>query len=700
MAVNLSPVFGVAGQVFNNNGDPLSGGKIFTYLAGTTTNAATYTSSTGSIAHSNPIILDGAGRVPSGEIWLTDAISYKFVVTDSANNAIGTYDNLFGINSNQVAFTNQQEIQTATPGQTVFTLTTTQYQPGTNSLSVFVNGINQYGPGAQYNYTETNSTTITFNSGLSGGEKVKFTTSQLNSGAAGDACQVGYDPAVPNGVATTVCDKLDEIISVKDYGAVGDGTTDDTTAIQNALNDCAGRTLFFPAGTYIITAPIIASSKSNFAVVGESAQSSTIKCSAGATFASAAVQFLSSTNGKVSNLQFDANNNASLLSNTVAVVLFLSGTQIQFNNNRLVNHTYIGLAINSSSKFEVKNNYIVKTSQAATINYNINVSSTLSVSNFGVVAENYLINSGIGVVGADITISNNVCEGTKYGAGIATFAVGAAGTTPGQFYGRYIVQGNNCLNANGTDVDGFKCCGMEIAGPYSLIQNNTVYNNDGEGIRLFAYQSICSGNIVYNNGKGGAGTYTQAGITAFYSAASAVYSASYSLIQGNRCFDTGGATQLYGYAEQSASLTAMAVANNDLDNNVTAPWLLAATTGNSYDLDTWFSYTPTLTASSGSLTAGTCTGRYMRRGKTVFFQASCAITNNGTGAVSLNITLPINSSSVGVFAVTGRANAISGKMLNGMIIASTNVVNVTDYNASYPGSTGETIVISGWYPSV
>lgn len=50
MAVNLSPIGGVAGQFFDNSGNPLSGGKIYTYLAGTITAAATYTSSSGSTA--------------------------------------------------------------------------------------------------------------------------------------------------------------------------------------------------------------------------------------------------------------------------------------------------------------------------------------------------------------------------------------------------------------------------------------------------------------------------------------------------------------------------------------------------------------------------------------------------------------------------------------------------------------------------
>jgi len=159
MAVNLSPYGGVGAQFLDNAGNVLTGGKIFTYAAGTTTNQATYTTSAGNVFHPNPIILDASGRVPSGgEIWLTDGLLYKFVLRDSNNVLIATYDNISGINSNFVNFTSEQEIQTATAGQTVFTLTTVNYTPGTNSLSVFVDGVNQYGPGAQYAYLETGYT--------------------------------------------------------------------------------------------------------------------------------------------------------------------------------------------------------------------------------------------------------------------------------------------------------------------------------------------------------------------------------------------------------------------------------------------------------------------------------------------------------------------------------------------------------------
>lgn len=244
MAVNLSPIGGVAGQFFDNNGNPLSGGKIYTYSAGTTTPQTTYTSATGATPHANPIILDAAGRVPSGEIWLTDGLQYKFVIQTSTNVLIGTYDNVIGINSNFINYTNEQEIQTATAGQTVFTLTTMQYQPATNSLSVFVDGVNQYGPGSQYAYQETSSTVVTFASGLHVGAEVKFTTSSINASSYGDAEQINYTPPFVNSVATNVEAKLAQYVSVKDFGAVGDGVADDTAAIQAAI--ATGKPVYFP----------------------------------------------------------------------------------------------------------------------------------------------------------------------------------------------------------------------------------------------------------------------------------------------------------------------------------------------------------------------------------------------------------------------------------------------------------------------
>jgi len=253
MAVLLSPVGGVAGQFFDNNGNPLTGGKLYSYVAGTTTPQVTYTSSAGTVAHSNPIILDAGGRVPGGEIWLTDGLQYKFVLKNANDVLIGTYDNIIGINSNFVNFLTETEVQTATAGQTVFTLTTMQYQPGTNNLSVFVDGVNQI-DGSTYSYVETSSTVITFTAGLHVGALVKFTTAQTLSTGVTDASLVTYTPAGTGAVATTVQTKLRQIVSVMDFGAVGDGVVDDTVAIQAAITYTGSTgTVDFPSGIYRIT---------------------------------------------------------------------------------------------------------------------------------------------------------------------------------------------------------------------------------------------------------------------------------------------------------------------------------------------------------------------------------------------------------------------------------------------------------------
>jgi len=99
MSAFLSPLGGAGWQFFTNSGQVLTGGKIFTYEAGTTTNKPTYTTSAGNVAHTNPIILNASGRVPGNELWLEKASPYKFIVKDSNDVLIGTYDNITGINS-------------------------------------------------------------------------------------------------------------------------------------------------------------------------------------------------------------------------------------------------------------------------------------------------------------------------------------------------------------------------------------------------------------------------------------------------------------------------------------------------------------------------------------------------------------------------------------------------------------------------
>jgi hypothetical protein len=250
MAVNLSPVGGAAAQFFDNSGQVLTGGKLYTYSAGTTTPAVTYTTSSGGTAHPNPIVLNAAGRVPdSGEIWLTDGVSYKFVLKDQNDVLIATYDNLVGINSNFVNFTGEEETQTATQGQTVFTLATIQYLPATNNLLVFVNGSKQV---LGDNYTETSSTVVTFVDGLNVGDIVNFCTATPINTSVITAASVLYNEGEAGAVNRSVESKLQETLSVTDFGADPTGVDDAATAFTDAGSALTKAEVNIPPGSFLL----------------------------------------------------------------------------------------------------------------------------------------------------------------------------------------------------------------------------------------------------------------------------------------------------------------------------------------------------------------------------------------------------------------------------------------------------------------
>lgn len=151
MSVSLSPVGGAGWQFFDNNGVPLSGGKLYTYGAGTTTPQATYTSLSGATAHTNPIVLDAAGRVPNGgEVWLTTGLSYKLVLKTSTDVQLWSVDNITGISGEGVI-----QNFTGTGAQIAFTLSNAPFSE--NTTNVYINGVYQ-----QKNTYSVSGVTLTF----------------------------------------------------------------------------------------------------------------------------------------------------------------------------------------------------------------------------------------------------------------------------------------------------------------------------------------------------------------------------------------------------------------------------------------------------------------------------------------------------------------------------------------------------------
>lgn len=72
-------------------GLPLAGGLLYTYQAGTTTPQASYTDATGSVANTNPIVLDLFG---GASVWLAPGTAYKFVLASSIGTQLWSVDNV------------------------------------------------------------------------------------------------------------------------------------------------------------------------------------------------------------------------------------------------------------------------------------------------------------------------------------------------------------------------------------------------------------------------------------------------------------------------------------------------------------------------------------------------------------------------------------------------------------------------------
>jgi hypothetical protein len=78
---------------WDSNGNPLSGGKLYSYVAGTSTPASTFSDESGAVPNSNPVILDSEGRA---DVWLSASTNYKFVLKDADDVTIWTVDDVSG----------------------------------------------------------------------------------------------------------------------------------------------------------------------------------------------------------------------------------------------------------------------------------------------------------------------------------------------------------------------------------------------------------------------------------------------------------------------------------------------------------------------------------------------------------------------------------------------------------------------------
>lgn len=115
------------------------------------------------------------------------------------------------------------------------------------------------------------------------------------------------------------------------------------------------------------------------------------------------------------------------------------------------------------------------------------------------------------------------------------------------------------------------------------------------------------------------------------------------------------------------------------------------------DNSAWTAFTPTVGATSGSITSYTATGKYKRIGRIVFVDVDVTITNNGTGAGQLTIgSIPVPPVGLGTY-FSGREAGLGNKMVHGSMNNGGATITVFDYSGAYPAATNARILLSGRY---
>jgi hypothetical protein len=205
MTVAISPLFNNP-QYFDNDGNPLSGGKIFQYEAGSfSVQQTTYSDSAGSTPNPNPIELDSSGRSPT-ELYLTNGVAYNLVLTMPDGTTILTYsDNVVGVQpvSAGVAGINvwntvTENIGWVSPTQfSVATNQTLQFAVGNRARLQLTDETYRYGTVVAVSFVNPNTqVTIVNDSGTLPNDLIAAAWSTLVSwGMTVDAGGVSYVPS-------------------------------------------------------------------------------------------------------------------------------------------------------------------------------------------------------------------------------------------------------------------------------------------------------------------------------------------------------------------------------------------------------------------------------------------------------------------------------------------------------------------------
>ena len=313
MAYSLSPWLKPRFFITGTN-RPLAGGLMYTYKAGTTDPATTYSDDAGT-TNTNPIQLDSDGQC---DLFLDDAVSYRIILKNSAGVTQFDKDRIASLGSTQV--------------QSFNSIAALRLRSGTSIANAAKTlGYYSAGGGGGNSFYWDSTSTATDN----GGTVIKPTA--VSGAGRWLATDASY-------------------INVKQFGAVGDGVADDTTAISSAIDEF--NTVYFPNGTYLFSGITI--NKHNVTLYG-TGESRSVLLMTNAAAAAVTIASTATTSGtNIHNLKIEGNasnlGGISLGTTTFAATririqdVFITGFQNAANG--------YGIRLNSNQNTDIENLWI------------------------------------------------------------------------------------------------------------------------------------------------------------------------------------------------------------------------------------------------------------------------------------------------------------------------------------------------------
>ena len=316
-----------------------------------------------------------------------------------------------------------------------------------------------------------------------------------------------YTPAGTNAVPRTVQSKLRETVSVKDFGAVGDGVTDDTAAIQAAIDSLStGGAVYFPEGVYSISASLVVNSP-NITLYGDGASQSTIQSTSpsfwlirytdNADYLTVRGIYLKGSAVDASTTQYGIGYNTS--STEAPEYVTITNCRFAYTNN--------GIVTGSGKYWSVtENNFDHLIGVTASRGYGILAAENTAYCLFD--SNNFVGSSGNGrhavymSVGCSYCVaSNNIVSDFAQSALISRAASGQPGAIGNVITGNTVKGGGTSTTADSAAIS------VDGIAKNNTVSNNTVIDFDNVGIIVSdaGAGGVCENNTVSGNAVIGAG---------------------------------------------------------------------------------------------------------------------------------------------------------------------------------------------------